>query len=56
MSDLKPCPFCGMKATLISTIHQVRCDNIRCDVMPNTWAYDTDDETIKAWNRRVGDE
>lgn len=38
---------------LNSDFHQVSCSNALCGVFPQTWSYDTDEEAIEAWNRRV---
>lgn len=53
MNNLLSCPFCGSKAMLNSDFHQVSCSNALCGVFPQTWSYDTDEEAIEAWNRRV---
>ena len=51
--NLKPCPFCGGKAELFGTgkdgIFYVEC--LECDVDSN---FDTPEEAITAWNRRIG--
>lgn len=53
MHELLPCPFCGCKAMLNSNFHKVFCSNAFCTVMPQTQIFDTDEDAIKAWNRRV---
>ena len=69
MSDerLKPCPFCGGEAEVIFEEYSgdhivnefyVRCTMFNnrlpnCLVMPNTITYDSEEEAIDAWNRRV---
>lgn len=58
MNELKPCPFCGGKATL----HEIADGQFYidcamqlgfCSVMPSTWTYNTEEEAVEAWNRRV---
>ena len=53
MSELKPCPFCGSKAELI-TQHRllayfVECANEQCS---GSVQGDTEDEVVSAWNAR----
>lgn len=50
---LRKCPFCGNEAMLNSNLHRVFCSNAFCMVMPQTQECDTDEDAIKAWNRRV---
>lgn len=62
MSDkLKPCPFCGSnKCNVIehafhnlSSTYGVKCWNCKAE----SWQFfDTKEEAIEAWNRRVNDE
>ncbi len=54
MDKLKPCPFCGGKAELDPKYHVVGCalEYGSCDVIPQTWGCETDEEAIEAWNRR----
>ena len=66
-TELKPCPFCGSDAYLVSDFNEeyagtdkcmtanVRCSNQKC----LTWGYiadscvgETEQEAIDAWNRR----
>ena len=62
MAELKPCPFCGGKAS----VKQVRGDTQRfyvdcdlskgsCACIPSTWQYDTAEEAVEGWNRRAND-
>ena len=48
---LKPCPFCGGEAMIISEInyHHVRC--VKCFTITD-W-YKTKEEAIEAWNTRA---
>ena len=57
MTELKPCPFCGDKEIVVSPTgfhgaYIAYC--IQCH--SNTGDYDTKEEAIAAWNRRVCDE
>lgn len=64
--EIKKCPFCGHKATLLQEQYQinqseyfpefkhksiVRCNKCRASV----GFYTTDKKAIEAWNRRVDD-
>lgn len=50
---LKPCPFCGGKATINGiTLVYIKCT--KCGV--ETVGYREEDEAIEAWNRRVNDD
>lgn len=53
MNELKPCPFCGHKAThwqLSPTMkHIVKCNWCRV----RTVEYATKEGEVKAWNRRT---
>lgn len=51
MIELKPCPFCGGNAYIGNGRTWVRC--VECGA--ETGCYDTEEEAIEAWNRRVGD-
>lgn len=57
MAELKPCPFCGGKAKLISRggLHYVECYVNTCYIVPKTTWYKEKSEAIKAWNRRAED-
>ena len=60
---LKPCPFCGGKATVkhgmsvdgFASGCWVSCDNSACykDIECTTYAFATKAEAIEAWNRRA---
>ena len=56
MTELKPCPFCGGKASLIR-YHNIKGGYCYCTVCktrkPNSL---TIEEAIEAWNRRAEDE
>ena len=55
---LKKCPFCGGKAVALASprdrelVFVVKCEK-NC---VNTWAYKTEEEAVKVWNRRANDE
>lgn len=57
MAELKPCPFCGSKATLHERTDGFYVDCASqyrfCTVLPSTWIYKTEEDAIEAWNRRV---
>lgn len=57
MTELKPCPFCGGKATLVNnqsgTVY-VECT--KCFAMGERmydWWGETTEQAIEAWNRRT---
>ena len=58
---IKHCPFCGGKAKLLDwpvennthTLYAVVCHNSKCYINPESPYYDTLEEAIEAWNRRV---
>lgn len=57
---LKPCPFCGRKAWIIDTgnyypraFYRIVCQS--CCTMQGK-LYDTQEESIEAWNRRANDD
>ena len=65
MNKLKPCPFCGGKATLIDSpasnanhnsgaVHSaVACFEMQCPVMPYPKLWHVNDkEAVNAWNSR----
>lgn len=52
MKELKPCPFCGSKDLELLghfSIRWVACNSCYAE----SGSYDTDEEAIEAWNRRV---
>ena len=54
---LKPCPFCGGKAEILSGFngkYTVQCGSGGC--MANIAWCTNKDSAIKAWNRRVNNE
>ena len=62
MIDLKPCPFCGGKAVMISEPYthnrfMVGCkdSNNVCKCEPCTNLFDTPEKAAEAWNRRAND-
>ena len=63
MAELKPCPFCGGKAELISIkafewcdYHYIaRCSNPNCEVDPMVKRLEMK-EAIEAWNNRAENE
>ena len=61
MSDLKPCPFCGSTGEIehkrVLDTWIVQCSNQECPASYMIgWDYDTAEDAIEAWNRRVKDE
>lgn len=59
IEELKPCPFCGRKAWIIDTgnyprtFYRIVCQSCRTK---QGKFYDTEEESIKAWNRRAGED
>jgi Lar family restriction alleviation protein len=58
-NDLKPCPFCGGKATLLGVVDEIRggkhfvsCFNRSCKVTVETEFCETEKKAIAAWNKR----
>lgn len=62
MSELKPCPFCGGKATVQTrkdkeagqTFYGCMCKNTGCCRIPAL--YMTQAQAIEVWNKRVGEQ
>ncbi len=64
MIELKRCPFCGNSARLYHTTDNHKAPFVCCDgaiqlngakscyAQTRPWTYKTDEEAIKAWNRR----
>ena len=52
-NELKPCPFCGGKATLWQDMGADRPFNILCGCGGRVGWFETEKETIDAWNRRA---
>lgn len=60
MDKLKPCPFCGSKGVIHRNnaleTYVVECTNHSCPASYMIgWDYDTTQEAIESWNRRVND-
>lgn len=69
MGELRPCPFCGGNARIrdlydvvdwtdddepITKLRLVcECSEDECLVSPVTDSFDTEEDAIEAWNRRV---
>ena len=56
---LKPCPFCGGKASLFSfkqpddsITYEVDCENDGCECSACTAMHDTPEEAAAVWNKR----
>lgn len=56
---LRPCPFCGGKASMFTVKadgapprYEVDCENKGCEVASCTMLYDTPEEAAAIWNRR----
>ena len=59
MTELRKCPFCGGEAGIYKRVldwvtwdYKVKCSKCHCE----TDIYDTKQEVIEAWNKRVYDE
>ena len=60
MDELKPCPFCGGNAMIIANRHRhdqttfyVKCNNINCGVIPETYEVNSINYAIEIWNGRA---
>ena len=60
--SLKPCPFCGGKASLFSVeltdgsiVYEVDCENKACEVSSCTMLHDTREAAAAVWNTRKGE-
>jgi len=57
MTRLKPCPFCGGKATKVyfsdGRLHEIICNNMDCNMQVETLYWSTESEAIAAWNHRA---
>ena len=53
--ELKPCPFCGAKASLQHPGGDwfVTCDGLDCKLLPYTHYQRTREAAIAAWNTRA---
>ena len=62
MIELKPCPFCGGKATGLMErrgvvlLFTAGCQNKECDVRPETRLFMTMEKALDTWNHREGDQ
>lgn len=57
-NELKCCPFCGARGTVRKKINLkawiVECSNVKCPASYMIgYDYDSKEEAIEAWNRRV---
>ena len=61
MNELKPCPFCGGKADMITNDGRTKaeklryhpcCHNQQCIMFVGGIWFNTEKEAIEAWNRR----
>lgn len=57
-ATVKPCPFCAggaMLAPMKGAAHwwRVRCDDYHCG--GTTWAIQSPEDAVSAWNRRASD-
>lgn len=59
IKKLKPCPFCGGEARVRDggDYFTVGCLDKNCICFYGTnWVYEKQENAIKAWNRRMGDD
>lgn len=54
--ELKPCPFCGGEALILSDWRgeSIGCDEENCEINPRTESQDSLSDAMRAWNRRAG--
>lgn len=52
-NELKPCPFCGGKATLWQDLTADRQFHILCGCGGRVGWFETEEEAIRAWNTRT---
>ena len=56
MSELKGCPWCGVRAQILkfagSSLWSVGCFETSCEVQPKTQSAVTFDLAVKNWNTR----
>lgn len=57
--ELKPCPFCGGKASLFCVgqpdgrpTWEAECENSECEVSSCTMLYGSKEEAVRVWNKR----
>ena len=70
MAELKPCPFCGGKVSIHPysglgfMLHHAHEENPECPIasyecdggiLGGVYIYDTEEQAVEAWNRRVND-
>lgn len=58
MDELKPCPFCGADANIrfdFKHDYVVFCTNDLCMLNELEYGFDSEEEAIEAWNRRISD-
>ena len=50
VTELKTCPFCGGEAEILG----IQCIWVHCtSCLAETLSFDSEEEAIKAWNRRI---
>lgn len=52
--ELKPCPFCGGEARIISDIYVGKLEHLAACryCKASSWTYESKEEAIEAWNNR----
>lgn len=70
MAELKPCPFCGGKVSIVLysglgfMLHHAHEDNPECPIasyecdggiLGGVYIYGTEEQAVEAWDRRVND-